>query len=177
MDVEFSTFFPILRFHILAGLVCVATGIVTLGCPKRAGLHPTCGTIYYWGLAALVISAAFLAAAHSAADCMLLVMGAISFGVSSIGRTARRRRRQGWLRTHITCLSGSLIGMLTAFLVEEGKSLPGLGRLPHFTYWFVPALVGVLLIIRALVHEDCFELLSNPKEVPHAEVAGYAERD
>lgn len=45
----------------------------------------------------------------------------------------------------------SIIAILTEFCVEEGMSLPGLKELPHATYWFLPALVGTPLIIRALV--------------------------
>jgi hypothetical protein len=72
---ESSTFFPILGVHILASLVCVVTGIVSMVSGKRAGLHPICGTIYHWGLAVLVTSAGFLAAAHWTDDRMLLVLG------------------------------------------------------------------------------------------------------
>jgi len=42
------------------------------------------------------------------------------------------------------------MAMLTAFCVEEGKSLPGLSGLPRLTYWFLPALVGTPFILRAL---------------------------
>ena len=45
----------------------------------------------------------------------------------------------------------SFIAMLTAFCVEEGKNLPGLSALPGLTYWFLPTLVGALLIILAPV--------------------------
>ena len=93
---ESSTFFPILGVHILASLVCVVTGIVSMVSGKRAGLHPICGTIYHWGLAVLVTSAGFLAAAHWTDDRMLLVLGVVSFGASCLGRTARRRRWQTW---------------------------------------------------------------------------------
>lgn len=48
---ESSALFPILGIHILAGLVCVVTGIASMVSAKRAGLHPRCGTIYHWGLA------------------------------------------------------------------------------------------------------------------------------
>jgi len=44
---ESSAFFPILGIHILSGLVCGVTGIVTISSKKRAGLHPRCGTIYH----------------------------------------------------------------------------------------------------------------------------------
>jgi hypothetical protein len=145
-----SAFAPVLGVHILAGLVCLVTGIVTIASKKRAGLHPMCGTIYHWGLALLVISAGFLAEAHWTHNRVLLALGAISFGASSLGRTAGRRHWQAWIGTHITSMGCSFIVMLTAFCVEEGKSLPGLSRLPRLTYWFLPALVGAPLIIRAL---------------------------
>jgi hypothetical protein len=147
---ESSAFFAMLGVHILAGLVCIVTGIVTIASEKRAGLHPICGTIYHWGLAILVISAGFLAAAHWTDNRMLLVLGVISFGASSLGRTARRRYWQTWVGTHIMSMGCSFIAMLTAFCVEEGKSLPGLSKLPRLTYWFLPALVGTPLIMRAL---------------------------
>jgi hypothetical protein len=146
-----STFFPILGVHILAGVVCVVTGIVSIASRKRSGLHPICGTIYHWGLAVLVTSAGFLSAAHWNDDRMLLGLGAISFGASSLGRTARRRSWQTWVGTHIISMGCSFIVMLTAFCVEEGKSLPGLSRLPHPTFWFLPAVVGTPLTIRALI--------------------------
>ena len=145
-----SALVPTLGVHILAGLVCVVAGMVTIASEKRAGLHPICGTIYHWGLAVLVISAGFLAAAHWTDDRVLLVLGVISFGASSLGRTARRQHWQTWVGTHIISMGCSFIAMLTAFCVEEGESLPGLSRLPRATYSFLPALVGTPLIMRAL---------------------------
>lgn len=148
---ESSAFFPILGVHILVGLVCVVTGIVTIASEKRAGLHPRCGTIYHRGLAVLVTSGGFLAAAHWTDDRLLLVLRGVSFGASSLGRTARRRHWQTWVGTHIISMGCSFIAMLTAFCVEEGKSLPGLSGSPRLTYWFLPALVGTPFIVRALV--------------------------
>jgi hypothetical protein len=150
MLVKSSAFFPILGLHILAGLVCLVTGIVTIASAKRAGLHPICGTIYHRSLAVLVISAGLLAAARWTDDRVLFVLGVISFGASSLGRAARTRRWQTWVGTHIISMGCSFIAMLTAFCVEEGASLPGLSRLPRLTYWFLPVLVGTPLILRAL---------------------------
>lgn len=146
-----SAFFPMLGVHILAGLVCVVTGIVAIASEKRAGMHPICGTIYHWGLAVLVISAGFLASGNWTDDRLLFGLGVISFGASSLGRAARRRHWQNWVGTHIISMGCSFIAMLTAFCVEEGESLPGLSGLPRLTYWFLPALIGAPLIIRAVV--------------------------
>lgn len=151
MLLKSSAFFSMLGVHILAGVICVVTGIVTMASEKRPGLHPICGTIYHRGLAVLVVSAVFLAATDWTNDRVLLVIGAISLGASYLGRMARRRRWQAWVGTHITSMGCSFIAMLTAFCVEEGKSLPGLSRLPRLSYWFLPALVGAPLIIQAVV--------------------------
>jgi hypothetical protein len=148
---ESSAFFPILGVHILAGLVCVVAGIMSMVSEKRAGLHPRCGTIYHWGLDVLVTSAGCLAAAHWTDDRLLLLLGVVSFGASCLGRTARRRNWQTWIGTHIISMGCSFVAMLTAFCVEEGESLPGLSGLPRLTYWFLPALIGTPFIVRALV--------------------------
>jgi|ERR1700723_2231611 hypothetical protein len=146
-----SAFFPLLGLHILAGLVCLVAGIVTIASAKRPGLHPISGTIYHRSLVVLVISAGFLAAAHWTDDRLLLVLGFVSFSVSCLGRTARTRHRQAWIGTHIIFMGCSFIAMLTAFCVEEGKSLPGMSALPHLSYWFLPGLLGMPFIVRALL--------------------------
>jgi hypothetical protein len=139
---ESSAFFPILGIHILAGLLCVVMGIMSMVSQKRAGLHPRCGAIYHWGLAVLVTSAGILAAAHWTDDRLLLVLGVVSFGASCLGRTAQRRNWPTWISTHIISMGCSFIAMLTAFCVEEGESLPGMRGLPRLSCWFLPALVG-----------------------------------
>lgn len=114
-----SAFFPMLGVHILAGLVCVVTGIVAIASGRRGRLHPICGTIYHWSLAVLVISAGFLAAARWIDDRVLFALGVISFVASSLGRTPRTRRWQAWAGIHIISIGCSFIVMLTAFCVEE----------------------------------------------------------
>jgi hypothetical protein len=64
---------------------------------------------------------------------------------------ARRRRGVGWLRVHITGMGLSYILLLTAFYVDNGKSLPLWKELPTIAYWLLPAAVGLPLIIRAVL--------------------------
>src|SRR5438552_1617764 len=40
----------LLVLHVLAGLTCVATGLVAIVSPKRPGRHPRFGGIYFWSL-------------------------------------------------------------------------------------------------------------------------------
>ena len=50
-------FLTVVGLHVLVGLVCVLAGAVAMLSPKRSGRHPTFGTIYYWGLVAVFVSA------------------------------------------------------------------------------------------------------------------------
>jgi hypothetical protein len=141
----------LLAVHVLAGLVCVVTGIVAMLSRKRPGRHPRFGTIYYWGLAVLFTTATVLAATRWTEDHNLVVLGLISLAAASLGRTAQRRRWRKWARVHISSMGSSYIFMLIAFYVDNGKSLPLWKDLPRFTYWLLPALFGTPLIVWALV--------------------------
>ena len=140
-----------LAVHVLAGLVCGVTGIVAMLSHKRSGRHPRFGTIYYWSLAVLFTTATALAATLWTEDYILFVLGLVSFGAASLGRNARRRRWRKWTRVHISSMGLSYIFMLIAFYVDNGRSLPLWKDLPHFTYWLLPVLVGIPLIVWALV--------------------------
>jgi hypothetical protein len=45
---------------------------------------------------------------------------------------------------------GTHVALLTAFYVDNGRSLPVWDRLPHIAYWLLPGLVGVPAILRAM---------------------------
>jgi hypothetical protein len=62
-------------------------------------------------------------------------------------------RRQRWkmpIDLHIVGMGVSYIAMLTAFYVDNGKSLPIWRDPPPITYWLLPSAVGVPLIVWAL---------------------------
>src|SRR5436190_8966267 len=54
------TFLTIVGLHVAVGLVCVVAGAIAMLSPKRSGRHPTFGTIYYWSLVAVFVSATAL---------------------------------------------------------------------------------------------------------------------
>jgi len=76
----------------------------------------------------------------------LFVLGILSFGAGTIGRTARRRLWRGWLRLHITGMAFSYILLLTAFYVDNGPHLPLWRSLPPLAHWLLPSLVGLPLL-------------------------------
>ena len=97
------------------------------------------------------LTASGLAAARWAHDYHLFVLGALSFAAACLGREARRHRWRDWVRLHISGMGTSYILLLIAFYVDNGKSLPLWKELPSLTYWLLPAVVGLPLIVRALL--------------------------
>jgi hypothetical protein len=137
--------------HVLVGLVCVVTGVVAMLSAKRPGRHPRFGTIYYWCLAVVFVSATGLSVVRWSEDYHLFLLGALSFAAATLGREARRRRWRGWVPVHIAGMGCSYILLLTAFYVDNGKSLPLWKDLPVLAYWLLPAAVGVPIIAHALL--------------------------
>src|SRR6266404_1500049 len=144
-------FLTVVGLHVLAGVGCVVAGAIAMLSPKRHGRHPTFGTIYYGCSAAVFVSATALAAVRWEEDYHLFILGVLAFATASLGRTARRRRWRAWVRLHITGMGLSYILLLTAFYVDNGKSLPLWKELPPIAFWLLPAAVGLQLIIRALL--------------------------
>jgi hypothetical protein len=147
LSVPFAIF---LLLHVPAGLVCVVTGAVAAVSRKRRGRHPRFGTIYYWALGVVFVSATGLAALRWTEDRHLFALGTIAFGVATVGYLARKVRWSGWTSFHILGMSLSYIVLLTAFYVDNGPHLPVWDRLPAIAYWTLPSLVGLPLVIRAV---------------------------
>lgn len=57
-------------------------------------------------------------------DYHLFILGALAFGTASVGRTAIRSRWPQRVKVHLTGMGLSYIFVLTAFYVDNGKSLP-----------------------------------------------------
>jgi hypothetical protein len=144
-------FLAVVGVHILLGLACVVTGAIAMLSEKRAGRHPRNGTIYFWCLGGVFLTASGLAAVRWVEDYHLFILGALSFAAACFGREARRRPWRHWARLHITGMGSSYVLLLIAFYVDNGKSLPLWRDLPPIAYWLVPAAVGIPIILRALL--------------------------
>jgi uncharacterized membrane protein len=156
----------VLVMHIPLGLVCVTVGIFAMLSKKRRGRHSTLGTIYFWCLLALVTSATFLSAMRWSENDHLFVLGISSFASAWFGRNALRRRWPSWPRLHITGMGVSYVLMLIAFYVDNGKQLPLWKELPRFTYWLLPLIVGVPLIVPMIWQSTGSEL----PQLPYSQV-------
>ncbi len=49
-------FLGLVAVHVVAGLICTFAGIVAMWAPKRAGRHPSAGTMYYWSLVVVFVT-------------------------------------------------------------------------------------------------------------------------
>ncbi len=144
-------FLGVVGAHVLAGIACVVSGAVAMLSPKRAGRHPCAGTIYYWCLTFVFLSAFGLALVRWEQDSHLFMLGALAFVSATVGRNAMRQRRAHWLRLHIGGMGLSYIFLLTAFFVDNGKQLPFWKDLPAIAYWIVPAVAGLPILVWALL--------------------------
>jgi hypothetical protein len=144
-------FLAVVGVHILLGLACVVAGIVAMLSEKRSGNHPRFGTIYFWCLAGVFLTATGLATVRWAEDAHLFLLGALSFTSAYVGRRARRHRWRNWPRLHVIGMGTSYIFLVTAFYVDNGKNLPFWKELPPITFWLLPAAIGIPLIGRALI--------------------------
>jgi hypothetical protein len=113
-------FLTVVAAHVLAGLVCVVAGAVAMLSPKRAGRHPTAGTVYYWSLTGVFVSMSILALVRWPADHQLFILGLFSLVAAAAGRLVRRRG--GSLRLHLVGMGLSYILLLIAFYI--GSRVP-----------------------------------------------------
>jgi peptidoglycan/LPS O-acetylase OafA/YrhL len=137
--------------HVILGLVCVICGALAMLSPKRTGRHPRFGSVYFWSLAGVFVTASALATARWAEDYQLFGLAVLSFALAVFGRQARRRQWAGWPRWHMTGMGLSYIVLLTAFYVDNGKNLPVWRDLPAITYWLAPSLMGLPILAWALL--------------------------
>jgi hypothetical protein len=143
-------FLVVVSLHVLVGLACVVAGAAAMLSPKRKGRHPIFGTIYYWCLAAVFVSATGLAVFRWSEDHRLFFLGMLSFAAATFGRAAMRHRWPHWLRFHISGMGVSYIVLLTAFYVDNGKNLPVWRDIPSIAYWISPTAIGLPILLWAL---------------------------
>lgn len=154
-------FLTIVGIHIVLGLTCVVAGFIAMLSPKRHGRHSIFGTVYYWCLAALFASASALSAMRWAENYHLFILGVFAFAAAQFGRAAVRKPPPRRLDLHVTGMGLSYVFMLTAFYVDNGKSLPLWKELPPITLWLLPAAVGIPIIIRVLLRHPLLRRSAN----------------
>jgi hypothetical protein len=144
-------FLVVLSIHILAGLTCVVTGLFAMLSKKQRGRHTKSGSIYYWSLLVVFITATIIAIFRWKEDYHLFFLGLIAFAAAYVGRLAFRRKWEKWIIFHITGMAVSYIFLLIAFYVDNGRFLPLWKNLHPVIYWLLPLVIGIPLLARTLL--------------------------
>jgi|SRR5262245_9950740 len=139
-------FLIVVSLHVLLGIVCVVTGIVAMLSVKGVGRHSNFGTIYYWCLCGVFLTATALSLVRWAENYHLFILGTLSFSAAFFGRRALRHRWRNWPSLHLTGMGVSFIFLLTAFYVDNGKNLPLWRELPQIAFWLFPSVIGAPII-------------------------------
>jgi hypothetical protein len=155
-------FLGMVGVHVAVALVCVIAGATAMLSAKRPGRHPKAGTIYYWSLCAVFVTASVLSAVRWAENYPLFILGLLSFALATLGRTALRRRWSYWVRLHIAGMGASYVFLLIAFYVDNGRNLPLWRDLPPILYWLLPAACGLPLIVWALLRHPLARSYNRP---------------
>ena len=143
-------FLALVAVHVLAGLGASVSGMWAMLATKAPGSHPRAGSVYYWSLALVTLTMAALAALRWAEDQALFALGVLSMAAASLARSAIRRRWRRYRSIHIVGMGSSYVILLTAFYVDNGRSLPIWRELPTLVYWLLPSVIGGPLMVRAV---------------------------
>lgn len=143
-------FLAFLAVHVLAGLTAIGTGAVAALSRKGSSRHIRAGRWFYQAITVVFATATGLSIMRWRQDYHLLIIGAVAFTAATTGYLHRRRRRPGDTG-HIIGMGTGYVAMLTAFYVDNGPHLPLWDRLPPLAFWFLPAVIGAPIIIRAVV--------------------------
>jgi lipopolysaccharide export LptBFGC system permease protein LptF len=100
---------------------------------------------------AVAVTATALSVMRWRDDYHLFGLGVLSGLAAWLGRWARRHQGRSWVRLHIAGMGCSYLLLVTAFYVDNGKQLPVWRDLPAWSYWALPAAVGIPLMLWTLL--------------------------
>jgi hypothetical protein len=141
-------FLAFLAVHITGGLTAVIAGAIAALTRKGSRPHVRAGRWFYTAITIVFVTATALTIMRWRQDYHLLIIGAVAFAAATIGYLHRRRHRPGDTG-HIFGMGVGYVALLTAFYVDNGPHLPLWDHLPPLTFWFLPSVIGLPIIIRA----------------------------
>ncbi|WP_270180905.1 DUF2306 domain-containing protein [Alkalihalobacillus sp. CinArs1] len=137
----------LLAVHILAGTICLITGIGAMVFKKRKGKHTNVGQVYHASYVLVFITAVLMAIVHWQESQYLFYIALFSYGLALVGfLSVKKKKSKRWLTLHIGGMLGSYIGIVTATLVVNVSKIPVLNELPTIYYWFLPTIIGTPII-------------------------------
>jgi hypothetical protein len=141
-------FWVALAAHVAAGLVCVVSGAGAALTQKGGSRHVRWGRTFVSGVGVLFVTMAVLVAIRWPRDTHLLGIGSVAAAAALVGLWDRRRGHHGD-GVHLVAMGAAYVALVTGFYVDNGANLPLWDRMPGWTYWVLPSLVGGPIIARA----------------------------
>lgn len=138
-----------LTVHIIAGFVCLISGLVAMLSKKRKGSHSKAGGVYHWSYTVIFVTSVIMAVLHWETSQYLFYIALFSYALALQGYLAAKKKRKGWVQVHIGGMLGSYIGIVTATIVVNIAKVPFLNELPVLLFWFLPTIIGTPLIVKA----------------------------
>jgi hypothetical protein len=145
-------FAHILIPHIVAGAISLLSGALVLLSRRGTRWRARVEVLYAWAVAGLVATAAGLTAVRGLRDLRVFLLGVLSLALAAVGPFAGRhpagRARPG---AGGLAMPASYAVLWSAFLVDNGRFLPLVGRLPRPARAALPAAVATPLIVWSLL--------------------------
>jgi len=144
-------FLAVVQFHILVGIICVVAGIAAMLSQKRRGRYSTFGTIYYWCLSVLVVSATGLSLVRWTENYHLFFLGALPHRGDHRARRFAAKLAQP--AQSAPCQHGPVIHSHADRVLRRQwqEPTPVEGELPPWAFWVLPAAVGVPIIMYVML--------------------------
>lgn len=131
--------------HIVAGFICLISGVFAMSYKKKKGKHTVSGEIYHFSYVLVFISAVIMSIIHWEESAYLFYIGVFSYALALLGYLAGKIRWKNWIGTHIGGMLGSYIGIVTAV---NSPKVPLLNEVPVLFFWFLPTIIGTPFIIK-----------------------------
>ncbi|MCA1029663.1 DUF2306 domain-containing protein [Bacillus timonensis] len=135
-----------LIIHIIAGFLCLLTGLFAMIASKKRGKHTIFGEAYHVNFVVVFLSAVVMAILHWEESAYLFFIAFFSYFFALQGYIAGKKRGKNWLVRHIGGMLGSYIAIVTAVIVVNIGKVPYLNELPVLLFWFLPTIIGTPII-------------------------------
>ena len=139
-------FETLLMVHIIAGFICLVSGLFAMFSRKRNGVHTVSGEVYHGAFVLIFLTSVVMAVMQWESSAYLFFIGIFSYSFALVGYVAGKRKKKGWIIRHIGGMLGSYIAVVTAVIVVNVHKVPFLNELPVLLFWFLPTIIGTPLI-------------------------------
>ena len=132
--------------HYSAGAVGLLLGPIVMLARKITGLHTRAGEIYFIAVTVVCASAVILALLRWAEFAFFLPVALGTYAIALPGYIAGKKRGRHWLLIHVIGLTSSYVAMISSFIVNNIRKVPGIPPLPFAVRALVPMFIGTCAV-------------------------------